>query len=302
MNPQPLVSIIMNCYNGEKYLEDSLKSIISQTYQNWELIFWDNLSTDKSRKIFEKYKDKRFKYFLAEKHSDLYEARNLAIKKISGDFIAFLDTDDVWFKDKLSKQIQLFSDETVGLVYGNYWRYNKLSFFKKNKLVTYKKLPSGKITDQLLKEYFIGILTIIVRKKFINLEKDMFDTRFDMISDMDFVLKFSKNHNFDCVQEPIAMYRLHENQLQNKNLDKQSEHFCKWYEKIRLSKEFGANEKLLSIKNKCKFFKILKYINKKFYFKSIKEIIFYPNNVNKIKLFIMLITPRNIFNRIINLR
>ena len=59
MNKQPLVSIIMNCYNGEKYLAESLESILSQTYQNWELIFWDNLSTDNSKKIFEKYKDNR---------------------------------------------------------------------------------------------------------------------------------------------------------------------------------------------------------------------------------------------------
>ena len=66
MHKEPLVSIIMNCYNGEKYLEESLKSVINQSYQNWELIFWDNLSEDNSKKIFEKYKDKRFKYFISD--------------------------------------------------------------------------------------------------------------------------------------------------------------------------------------------------------------------------------------------
>ena len=59
----PLVSIIMNCHNGEKYLNDSVKSLLSQTYTNWELIFWDNLSTDNSKKIIEKFLDKRIKYF-----------------------------------------------------------------------------------------------------------------------------------------------------------------------------------------------------------------------------------------------
>ena len=82
----PLVTIIMNCYNGEKYLDESLKSIINQSYKNWELIFWDNVSTDDSKKIFDKYKDKRFNYFLAKEHTVLYEARNLAIKKANGDF------------------------------------------------------------------------------------------------------------------------------------------------------------------------------------------------------------------------
>ena len=302
MNKQPLVSIIMNCYNGEKYLAESLESILSQTYQNWELIFWDNLSTDNSKKIFEKYKDKRFKYFLAEKHSVLYHARNLAIQKTKGDFIAFLDTDDIWLKDKLFKQIQLFSDENIGLVYGNYWRYNKTSFFKKKRLSSFKQLPSGKITDILLKKYSVGMLTVVIRKKFINDKKDIFDTNFDMLSDMDFILRFSKKYKFDCVQEPLAIYRQHEDQLQNKNIDKQVTQMSEWYEKIKLSKEFGPDEKLEMIKNRCKFFKIVKYINEKFYIKSLKEIVFYPNSIDKIKLFLMLIIPKKIFNRIISLR
>ena len=302
MNKQPLVSIIMNCYNGEKYLAESLESILSQTYQNWELIFWDNLSTDNSKKIFEKYKDKRFKYFLAEKHSVLYHARNLAIQKTKGDFIAFLDTDDIWLKDKLSKQIQLFSDENIGLVYGNYWRYNKINFFKKKRLSSFKQLPSGKITDILLKKYSVGMLTVVIRKKFIDDKKDIFDTNFDMLSDMDFILRFSKKYKFDCVQEPLAIYRQHEDQLQNKNIDKQVTQMSEWYEKIKLSKEFGPDKKLEMIKNRCKFFKIVKYINEKFYIKSLKEIVFYPNSIGRIKLFLMLIIPKKIFNRIISLR
>ena len=123
-----------------------------------------------------------------------------------------------------------------------------------------------------------------------------------MLSDMDFILKFSKEYKFGCVQEPVAIYRQHEDQLQNKNIDKQADQMSEWYEKIKLSKEFGSDKKLETIKNKCKFFKIVKYINKKFYIRSLKEIIFYPENIGKIKLFLMLITPKKIFNRIINLR
>ena len=62
----PLISILMNCYNGEKFLFDSINSVISQTYENWELVFWDNRSTDNSKKIFKSYKDKRLKYFLSK--------------------------------------------------------------------------------------------------------------------------------------------------------------------------------------------------------------------------------------------
>ena len=71
-----LVSVIMNCYNGEEYLEKSLKSIIFQKYDKWELIFWDNQSTDNSKKIFDSFANPNFKYYLSDEHTSLYEARN----------------------------------------------------------------------------------------------------------------------------------------------------------------------------------------------------------------------------------
>ena len=122
---QPLVSIIMNCYNGEAYLSESIESVLSQTYKNWELIFWDDKSVDKSAEIFKSYKDERFKYYYAPKHTLLYEARNQAIEKSSGEFIAFLDTDDFWAKDKLELQIPFFRDLKVGVVYGNLFIVNE---------------------------------------------------------------------------------------------------------------------------------------------------------------------------------
>ena len=124
MPNQLLVSVIINCFNGDKYLQQALHSIIAQTYENLEVIFWDNQSTDKSAEIFKSYKDHRFKYFYSEKHSKiLYEAKNFALKKTSGDFIASLDVDDWWLPNKLEKQIPLFNDKNVGLVYGNLWLY-----------------------------------------------------------------------------------------------------------------------------------------------------------------------------------
>ena len=102
-----LVSIIINCYNGEKYLKHSLRSVLKQSYKNWELIFYDNLSTDKSKSIIQKKikKDKRIKYFKSKQFLNLYEARNRAIDKSKGNYICFLDTDDFWDKNKLKVQI-----------------------------------------------------------------------------------------------------------------------------------------------------------------------------------------------------
>ena len=115
---QPLVSVIMNCYNGEKYLKKSIKSILKQSYKNWELIFFDNCSTDKSKYIFKSFKDKRIKYFKSKKKINLGLARKLALSKAKGYYIAFLDVDDLWEKNKLEFQLNLFNDPKVGLVYG----------------------------------------------------------------------------------------------------------------------------------------------------------------------------------------
>ena len=84
-----LISIIMNCYNGEKYIKRAITSILNQTYQNWELIFWDNVSNDNSSKILKSFSDNRIKYFLSNKHEKLYKARNSALKMANGNFIAF---------------------------------------------------------------------------------------------------------------------------------------------------------------------------------------------------------------------
>ena len=131
-----LVSIVLNCYNGEKYLKEALSSIKAQTYKNWELIFWDNRSKDKSAKIVKSFKIKKLKYYLSKRHTSLYAARNLAIKKASGDYISFIDADDIWAKNKLKKQMKLFEDQETAVVYGNSWNFdicNKKFSFKKIK-------------------------------------------------------------------------------------------------------------------------------------------------------------------------
>ena len=115
MTEQPLVSVIMNCFNGEKYLREAIDSVLAQTYQNWELIFWDNQSTDLSAAIVKKYRDKRIRYFYAPQHTKLYKARNEAYKRCKGELISLLDTDDHWKKTKLSIQVELFKDKQVGL-------------------------------------------------------------------------------------------------------------------------------------------------------------------------------------------
>ena len=166
----------MNCYNGEAYLCESIESVLSQTYKNWELIFWDNKSEDKSAEIFKSYKDKRFKYYYASQHTSLYDARNQAIEKSSGEFVAFLDTDDFWAKDKLELQIPFFKDLEVGVVYGNLFIVNEKLNTKK--IFLKRKKPRGFILSDLLKDYCTGLVTLVIRKSFLDNYQPAFDNSF----------------------------------------------------------------------------------------------------------------------------
>ena len=141
------VSIIVNCYNGSKYLKNCLDSIKKQSYRNYELIFWDNKSQDNSKEIFLNFiDDARFKYFESDKHTTLYEARNLAIEKTSGDYIAFLDTDDWWVEDYLSNRIKIFNEKEDHIFsFSNCYHYFQRK--KKKKVFTKTIIPSGNIFD-----------------------------------------------------------------------------------------------------------------------------------------------------------
>ena len=206
-NKQPLVSIIMNCFNGETYLKESIESVLSQTYKNWELIFWDNKSKDKSADIFKSYNEKKLKYYYAPEHTNLYKARNEAIKKSNGDFIAFLDSDDFWEQDKLELQVELFKDLDVAVVYGNCFIINEN--LNTRSLYLKKKIPKGIILNSLLKKYHTGLVTLVIRKSYLDNQKSPFDDSFHIIGDFDLMIRMSAKYKFDCINKPIASWRVH---------------------------------------------------------------------------------------------
>lgn len=295
MKNKPLISIIMNVYNGEKYLKESISSIINQTYKNWELIFWDNNSIDKSKKIFFEFKDRRLKYFFHKKKLSLYQSRNLALQKSKGKFVAFLDQDDFWVREKLSKQIKLFKNKNVGLVYSNYYKFNEDKIFFKKKLMSSKILPQGKITNYLLKNYVVGMATIIVRKKFL-INKKVFNPKYNMLSDYIFVLNFSKNYKFKCVQEPLAFYRYHNNQMSKKYYSLSVMQHLRWITSKKEISEFKKYSNFQFIVHKIKFMKINDLINKGQRLIAIKEIYQFPFNKDKLKLVLKFLLPQIIFS------
>jgi glycosyltransferase involved in cell wall biosynthesis len=200
-----LVSIIMNCHNGEKYLSEAIKSIINQSYSNWEIIFWDNCSTDKSSLIIKSFNDLRIKYYKSSKFTNLGEARKLAFEKCAGEYVAFLDTDDIWFKEKLEKQLKYFEND-VGIV-----TCNTIFFNEKMKEKLYKKkIQEGYIFDKLLENYNLSLETLIIKKKFAIKSNIIFDKDLSYISDFDFFLRLSKICKLRYVPEVLSGWRVHQ--------------------------------------------------------------------------------------------
>ena len=272
----------MNCYNGETFLKNALDSVLMQDYQNWELIFWDNISTDNSAKIFKSFKDKRFKYFLSKEHDLLYAARNKAIDKSKGSFLAFLDVDDFWDPKKLSKQINLFKDPKIGVVYSNFWIRNEIN--RKKTKFSYFKLPSGDVKEKLLRKYKVGLLTLIVRKT--AFKEVGFNNKFHIIGDFDLCLRLSLNWNFAAVDQCLATYRWHGKNESMKNLMLQAQELVKWKQIFHKN----LNETALKhVDDKILRIEFQHYLLQKLYKQCLLKIKSMNYVVNKIKSFIQII-------------
>lgn len=213
MIKEPLVSIIINCFNGEKYLDECLNSILSQEYTNYEVIFWDNLSKDNSKSIFLKIKDKRFKYFSDNKFVSLYCARNKAINVTKGEYISFLDVDDLILPNKLKEQIYIMkSNPKIGFCYSGFKILNQGSG-KLYSAYLNKFLKEGNLSNSLLKNYNIGIPTLLVNKETVIANQIKFDDRFTIMGDLDFVIRLSKVSLGYPIKKDLAIWRKHTTNL-----------------------------------------------------------------------------------------
>ena len=117
---EDLVSIIMPSFNTAKFIEETIDSVLAQTYTNWELIIVDDCSTDNTDEVVAKYTDSRIRYLKNEKNSGAAVSRNRALREAKGRWIAFLDSDDLWTADKLEKQIRFMEENKYSYSYTNY--------------------------------------------------------------------------------------------------------------------------------------------------------------------------------------
>ena len=284
------ISVIVNFHNAEKYLSRCIQSVLTQNFKNFEIILWDNNSVDKSKKIIDTFRDDRIKYFKNSSKENLYKARNMAIKKATGEFIAFLDSDDWWEQNYLSSREDFFKNESYDYSYCNSnLFYEKL---KKSKLYKTYKLPNGKIFNHLIRDYLIVISGVILRKKIFD-KFGHFNEKYNIIGDYDFFLRIATSTNAHSNDLPLLNYRVHDNNFSKLNSELFYEEYKDWFNRVK-HKVNSKNKKYLQIR--LEYLEITSLLlNRKKTLKIFIKILQHKNLINIFKFLILFLLPKKLF-------
>jgi len=208
-----LVSVIIPAYNAGKYISEAMESVLTQTYPSYEIIVVDDGSIDRTKETIDGLRVKGevckidIKYIYQENKGPA-AARNKGIKEAKGDYIAFLDSDDLWLPEKLERQMALLRQSNYAMVYSDMSHevdgeeiYR--SYLKEKK---YKFYGNGDVYKQLLRENFIFTPTVIVKKAVIK-SVGYFDERYKICEDYKMWLKIAKDYKIGFLDEPLVIRR-----------------------------------------------------------------------------------------------
>ena len=296
---RPLVSVLMSCYNGEKFINSSVNSLLRQTYKNWELIFWDNCSTDNSSEIIRSFKDKRIKYFKSKAHTEIGIAKSNALKQAQGTYFAFLDVDDLWLKKKIEKQLNVFvkNGDDYSAVYTKYFLLDDKSKTKRNlSKINYKDYPSGYIFDSVLKSYSIGkpivnnLTTLFKKSDILNLNLNI-DENLHILADFDFIERLSEKKKILYLDYFSSIYRVHNKSETFNSKQKQIQEMEIWINKNSIRLKNNKYYKKIEDNNQYERLKLYSY-EKKNIFKVLKSLKLIKTFNRKLKLLIILFSPK----------
>ncbi|QHI37443.1 Putative teichuronic acid biosynthesis glycosyltransferase TuaG [Kordia antarctica] len=212
---QPLVSVITPTYNSEVFISETIDSIRAQTYTNWELILVDDASSDTTVEILQHYStlDKRITFYVLDTNSGAAIARNTAIEKASGSFIAFLDADDLWKPEKLSKQISFMQTKDIAVSFSSYELMNEKGT-SLGKMI--KALPTVNYA-KMLKSNYVGNLTGMYNaEKLGKVYMPNIRKRQDWALWLKLIKKVGKAHS---LEEPLAKYRVRDNSISSNKIN-----------------------------------------------------------------------------------
>ena len=197
-----LVSIITPSFNSSRFIEECIDSVLSQTYDYWELLIVDDCSSDNSCELIKKYNDSRIILIELEKNIGASKARNIALRKAKGKYIAFLDSDDIWMPTKLDDQIHFMQQKDIAFSFSSYQHMSEDG----SELFSVIKAPNIITYSSYLKNTIIGCLTVVIdRDKIGNFEMPNIRSSHDMAL---WLLILRKGYKAYGLDKNLAKYRL----------------------------------------------------------------------------------------------
>lgn len=210
---RPRVSVVIPAYNAARYLPQAIDSVLAQTFRDYEVIVVDDGSTDDTPRVLSWYEDEVA--VIRQPNQGRAAARNAGIAAARGEYIAFLDADDLWLPEKLERQLALFRRRPeIGWAYCDYRRLNE----KGPEETTYLRRrglqppPEGWILPELLATGVAWTMTVVVRRECFG-RVGLFDPSFPVAQDYDMWLRLAAEYEVGCVNEPLALYRRHPEQV-----------------------------------------------------------------------------------------
>ena len=210
---ETIVDIILPNYNSSSYLEETLNSVINQSFNNWNLKIIDDNSDKKTKDILRNYSNKKnIEIVWLKKNKGAGFCRNLALRKSKSKYIAFIDSDDIWDRDKLKKQISFMEKNNFSFTYTNYQPFKDV----KKKIYLKEIKPKKQFTfSKFVKDTSIATSTMIVKKSLIGNIKFI---KTKICEDYFFKCKILKKTNANCLLENLTHYRIRKNSLQNSKI------------------------------------------------------------------------------------
>jgi glycosyltransferase involved in cell wall biosynthesis len=215
MSIKGLVSVVITCYNYGRFLPFAVESVLEQTYPNFEIIVVNDGSTDNTDDAIQRYlQNTRLKY-IRQKNGGQANAKNTGIRASVGEFVAFLDADDLWVREKLERQLNRFSDSGTGVVYSG------ASFIdEEGRAAEFSSIPprEGSITQHLFFDNCVWFSSSIVRRSSLE-ESGGFDETLSMGIDWDLWLRISVRFRFAYVDAPLILYRVGHSGQMSRNME-----------------------------------------------------------------------------------
>lgn len=221
------ISIITASYNYENFIKETIQSILNQTYQDWELIVIDDCSTDNSVEVIKSFKDDRIKLIVNEKNLGLAATVRRGIENATGEWIAFLESDDIWEKDCLEKRVEVAKKyPDIGLIFNSvemFGEQKKLDRLKKVIEANVKRLKKNTFPTNIFKQiiYFNVVLTFSAAM--IN-SKVLLETNTTVDKELDWwmFIHLARNYDVYYIPEPLTKWRMHSDSYINKKSKKVS--------------------------------------------------------------------------------